>query len=162
MVSRRKCWMDNIKEWTSLPMPELLTRASCRKDGKRISAESSLMSPHWTNWSRDWTELNWAESTQFSWHFNTDLLGVKLTTDGPECPPPKKKKKEKKKKKKVWWQWSSLVSVKCSGDRLSFKHCYSTHDAFIRHTRIPCLFENFCACDNKKALLSLKDLLCTS
>ena len=23
--------MDNIKEWTSLPVPELLTRASCRK-----------------------------------------------------------------------------------------------------------------------------------
>ena len=37
--------MDNIKEWTFLPMPELLTRASCRKDRKRISAESSLMSP---------------------------------------------------------------------------------------------------------------------
>ena len=42
---QRKCWMDNIKEWTSLPMPELPTRASCRKDWKRISAESSLMSP---------------------------------------------------------------------------------------------------------------------
>ena len=27
-----KCLMDNIKEWTSLPMTELLTRASCRKD----------------------------------------------------------------------------------------------------------------------------------
>ena len=38
-------WMDNIKEWTSLPMPELPTRASCRRDWKRISAESSLMSP---------------------------------------------------------------------------------------------------------------------
>ena len=25
---QRKCWMDNIKEWTSLPMLELLTRAS--------------------------------------------------------------------------------------------------------------------------------------
>ena len=22
---QRKCWMDNIKEWTSLPTPELLT-----------------------------------------------------------------------------------------------------------------------------------------
>ena len=32
-----KCWMDNIKEWTSLPMR--------RKDWKRISAESSLVSP---------------------------------------------------------------------------------------------------------------------
>ena len=41
---RRKCWMDNIKEWTSLPMPELLTMASCRKDWKRVYTESSLMS----------------------------------------------------------------------------------------------------------------------
>ena len=37
--------MDNIKDWTSLPMPELLTRASCRKDWKRISADSSSNSP---------------------------------------------------------------------------------------------------------------------
>ena len=37
--------MDNVKEWTSLPMPELLTMASCRKVWKRISAESSLMCP---------------------------------------------------------------------------------------------------------------------
>ena len=55
---QRKCWMDNIKEWTSLPMPELLTRASRRKDWKIISAESSLMSPWRPNRSRDWTELN--------------------------------------------------------------------------------------------------------
>ena len=41
---QRKSWMD-IKEWTSLPVSELLTRASCRKDWKRIPAESSLMSP---------------------------------------------------------------------------------------------------------------------
>ena len=27
---QRKCWMDNIKEWISLPMQELLTRAFCR------------------------------------------------------------------------------------------------------------------------------------
>ena len=37
--------MDNINEWTSLPMTEVLTRVSCRKDWKRISPESSLMSP---------------------------------------------------------------------------------------------------------------------
>ena len=24
---KRKCWMDNLKEWTSLPMPELLASA---------------------------------------------------------------------------------------------------------------------------------------
>ena len=29
---QRKCWMDNIKDRTPLPMPELLTRATCRKD----------------------------------------------------------------------------------------------------------------------------------
>ena len=45
--------MDNIKKWTSLPM--LLTRASCRKDWKMISAESSLMSPQRSN--RQGTEL---------------------------------------------------------------------------------------------------------
>ena len=27
---RRKCWMNDIKEWTSLSMPELLPEASCR------------------------------------------------------------------------------------------------------------------------------------
>ena len=32
VAGRRKCWMANIKEQTSLPMPELLTMASCRKD----------------------------------------------------------------------------------------------------------------------------------
>ena len=42
---QRKCWMDNVKEWTSLPMPELLTMAFCRKDWKRFSAESSVVSP---------------------------------------------------------------------------------------------------------------------
>ena len=40
----RKCWMDNIKESTSFPMPELLTRTSCKKDCKRVSAESSVVS----------------------------------------------------------------------------------------------------------------------
>ena len=42
---QRHCWMDNIKEWTSLPMPELLTGACCRKDWKRTSAESSFVFP---------------------------------------------------------------------------------------------------------------------
>ena len=38
--------MDNVKEWTSLSMTELLTIDSdCRKDWKRISAELSLVSP---------------------------------------------------------------------------------------------------------------------
>ena len=38
--------MDNIKERTSLPMPELPTKAFCMKDWKKISGESSLMSPN--------------------------------------------------------------------------------------------------------------------
>ena len=48
--------MDNIKEWTSLPMPEPLTRASCRKDWKRIFTVSSLMSLRRSHRSRDLTE----------------------------------------------------------------------------------------------------------
>ena len=60
-----RCWMDNTKEWTSLLVPELLTRASCRKDRKRISAESSLMFPRRLKRSRDWTTLNWS-NTPFS------------------------------------------------------------------------------------------------
>ena len=31
---QRKRWMDNIKEWTYLPMAELLDRVSCRKGWK--------------------------------------------------------------------------------------------------------------------------------
>ena len=42
---QRKCWTGDVKEWTSPLVPELLTKASCRKDLKRISAESSVMSP---------------------------------------------------------------------------------------------------------------------
>ena len=34
-----------LLKWTSLSAPQLLTMASRRKDWKRISAESSLMSP---------------------------------------------------------------------------------------------------------------------
>ena len=54
--------MDNIKECISLPMPELLTGASCRKDWKRISAELSVMSPQQPNRSRDWTELSLSDA----------------------------------------------------------------------------------------------------
>ena len=38
--------MDNIKEWTSLPIPELLMMASSREQWKRISAESSGVLPN--------------------------------------------------------------------------------------------------------------------
>ena len=57
---QRKCWMDNIKVWTSLPMPERLTGASCRKKRlEGISAESSFMSPRRPNRSNERKNLKW-------------------------------------------------------------------------------------------------------
>ena len=53
---QRKYWIDNTKEWTSLPMPELLTMTSCRKNRKRISAELPLMFPPRPSGSRDSTD----------------------------------------------------------------------------------------------------------
>ena len=47
----RKCCMDNIKEWISPPLPQLLTISSCR----------SVKSSRRPNRSRDWSELNWTE-----------------------------------------------------------------------------------------------------
>ena len=41
---QKKSWMDNIEEWTSLPMPELLTRASCRK--KKLEENLCRFVPH--------------------------------------------------------------------------------------------------------------------
>ena len=40
---QRKCWMDNTSEWTSLPMPEVLTRASCKK---RLEEDLCWINPH--------------------------------------------------------------------------------------------------------------------
>ena len=46
---QRKCWVDNVKEWTSLLVPEFVTMAFRRKKKKkrreRISVGSFLMSP---------------------------------------------------------------------------------------------------------------------
>ena len=68
---QRKYWMDNIEEWTFLPLQELLTRVSCKKiekDWKRTCAESSLMSPRRSVWSRDWTKFNYILNIWiFSW-----------------------------------------------------------------------------------------------
>ena len=41
---KKKCWTVHVKEWTSLPMPELLMMASSRKVWKTTSAESALPS----------------------------------------------------------------------------------------------------------------------
>ena len=46
-------WTMSVKEWTFLPMSELLTRVSCRKDWNRIPAESSVISTRRPNRSRD-------------------------------------------------------------------------------------------------------------
>ena len=61
----------DMKEWTSLPVPELLTRASCRKDWNRNSAESSscppdaligqeteLIEPKDTNYLDEWPNMS--------------------------------------------------------------------------------------------------------
>ena len=72
---QRKCWMDNVKEWTSPPMPHLLTMASYRKDRKKISAESSLVSSdgpigqesdlNWNIQSKAYSDLLQAEERTF-------------------------------------------------------------------------------------------------
>ena len=62
----RKWWLDNVKEWTSLPMAALPIMASHRKDWKRISAKSSLMSSQWPYWSRNSTELIWAYRNEYA------------------------------------------------------------------------------------------------
>ena len=48
------CWMDNVKEWTSLPMPELLTTPAEKTEGFCWILPRNPRRP---NWSRDRTEL---------------------------------------------------------------------------------------------------------
>ena len=75
---QRKCWIGNIKEWTFLPMPELLTRAYCRKDWKRITAES----PWRPSRSRDWVDspatekLKTVYSQLVLFYFGTTILAL--------------------------------------------------------------------------------------
>ncbi|KAH3692846.1 hypothetical protein DPMN_194600 [Dreissena polymorpha] len=40
-----KSWMDNVKEWTTLPIDELLSAAHNRPDWWRISVSSTIISP---------------------------------------------------------------------------------------------------------------------
>ena len=49
---QRKSWTDNIREWTELSMPDLLTTAQNRADWRRKSY-SSLMAPQRLEQSRD-------------------------------------------------------------------------------------------------------------
>ena len=77
-----KCWMDNTKEWTSLPIPALLTKACRRKDWETISADSSIMFPIEPNHSKEWTELNcWGKHGVKSTHLlDTQVQFTALTT----------------------------------------------------------------------------------
>ena len=84
---QRQCWLDNIKEWTSLPMPELFARASCGKDWKRISAKSSFMSPQWPSQSRDWTELNWGHCVLLKFGLQVTLSYTVFKKCGTLCKP---------------------------------------------------------------------------
>ena len=56
-LSQSSIWFPSPCLQQFLSSSELLTRASCRKDWKKISAESSFMSTRRPNRSRDWTEL---------------------------------------------------------------------------------------------------------
>ena len=71
---RKWCWVDNIIEWTSLLIPELLTMASWKNDWKRISAELPHI-PH-TTWLVK--GLTWP-SSDFSFIGSCCLTVVKLT-----------------------------------------------------------------------------------
>ena len=88
---QRKCWMDNVRQWTSLPMPELLTRAFYRKHWKRVNlcwtVPHVLPPPRLPNRSKavlNWTELNFRD--KLSVNYQESLLAAALS---------KKKKKKK-------------------------------------------------------------------
>ena len=49
--------LDGQGQRIDVPVYELLTRAFCREDWKRLFAESSFMSPRGPSQSKDWTEL---------------------------------------------------------------------------------------------------------
>ena len=79
-----KCWMDNVKECTFLPMQKVRTTAYCRKDWKRISAESSIMFPPTTKSVKglNWTGLNWTLSVSCSSQIYV------VPSPSPPLPPP--------------------------------------------------------------------------
>ena len=56
---QRKCWMDSIKEWTSLPMTELFTRSSCRQDWRE---DLCWTVPHVPTTTQSVKGLNWSKT----------------------------------------------------------------------------------------------------
>ena len=74
-ASCRKDWVDNLKEWTSLPMPELLTRASYRKD--------------WVDNLKEWTSLPMPELlTRASYRKDWKGISAELFLNPPTPVPP--------------------------------------------------------------------------
>ena len=73
---QRECWMDNIKEWTYPPMPELLTRASCQKDWKGLC----WVAPHVPLMSETVKGLNWTED-------GISALGKQMYCTPLQTPP---------------------------------------------------------------------------
>ena len=58
-VGRDNAGWDYMEKWMSLPIPELLTMASLRKDCKRSFPESFLMRPQRPSTLNDFVDLNW-------------------------------------------------------------------------------------------------------
>ena len=89
--SAEEIGMNIIKEWTSLPMPELLTRACCRKDWNRISADSSPMFSD--NLIGQGNGLNWTTKIKVQIRCVVDTANLcwltdlgYYTTEGPGVP----------------------------------------------------------------------------
>ena len=55
----KKCRIDKVKKKVDIPAKARTAQNSLSQGWKRISAESSVMSPTQPSRSRDWIELNW-------------------------------------------------------------------------------------------------------
>ena len=78
---QRKCRLDTIKEWPSLPMPELFTRASYRRDWKK---DLCWIVPHvpltiQSVKGLNWTELNWSNQKSSSVKFKRCIRKMKYS-----------------------------------------------------------------------------------
>ena len=73
VVGRGNAWWTTAKSGHPCPCQNCSQGASCRKDWKRISTKSSVMSPRRPNRSRDWTELTWTGRHKAYWICTTAL-----------------------------------------------------------------------------------------
>ena len=86
VVGRRNAGWTNIKAFTSLPMPELLTRASCRKHWKRIPAESSLVLPRRPDHSELKCAARFAYCRNSAFHLPSTSFFFSDVSYIPMCP----------------------------------------------------------------------------